>query len=57
MSVWVETKSGEIIDVCYVGTETICGHLIREDDFKLKYGEMVVRWKSEVVDDDVASLQ
>ena len=56
MSVWVETKSGEIIDVCYVGTDTICGQLISEDDFKLKYGEMVVRWKSEVVDDDVASL-
>ena len=57
MSVWVETKSGEIIDVCFVGSETICGLLINEKDFKLKYGEMVVRWKSEVVEDDVASLQ
>lgn len=52
MSKWMETKDGRIIEVHYVGKTSVVGFLIKEDDFKLRYGEIIEVNKSEVVEYD-----
>ena len=52
MSKWMETKDGRIIDVHYVGKTSVVGFLIKEDDFKLRYGEIIEVDKSNVVEYD-----
>ena len=53
MSKWMETKDGEIIDVHYIDKNHVVGYLIKEDDIKLKYGEMVYLDKKEIKEDDL----
>ena len=57
MSIWVETKDGRIVDIRSIGEEYVYGFVIKENDFKLKWGDFAIVKKDEVKEDDVALLQ
>ena len=53
MSKWMETKDGRIVDVHYMDENSVSGYLIKEEDFELKYGEIVHLDKKEIKEDDL----
>lgn len=57
MSKWIETKDGRIIDAHYIDEKGVSGYLIREDEIKLKYGEMVFVDKKEIKEDELLFLR
>lgn len=57
MSKWIETKDGRIIDAHYIDEKGVSGYLIREDEIKLKYGEMVFIDKKEIKEDELLFLR